>query len=90
MPKPRALPNDSPLRKLRLKLDLTTTAVAAACEIDQSTYFNIERGAGTSRDTAERIAKYFDEEHNAFITELHILYPERYPNFLEERKRAKA
>lgn len=86
----RALNFVSPLEKLRRRLRLSTTAVGAACGIDQSTYFRIEKGAGASREMAERIAQYFDDKHGAFLTELHILYPERYPNFLEERKRAKA
>lgn len=49
--------------------------VAIATETDPGYLSKIERGIHTpSKETAERLAAHFPEE----LTELHIIYPERY------------
>lgn len=70
----RRVPN-TPLKTLRVKKGLTTTAVAAKVGIDQGTYWRIENGAGTTPETAEKIARYFAADG---LTEIHVLYPERF------------
>jgi hypothetical protein len=49
--------------------------VAAALSMDQGHYTKIENGASTSAATAAKIAAYFAPA----ISELHVLYPERFP-----------
>lgn len=65
---------DTPLRKLRIRKGLTQREVAQAVGLDQGHYCRIERGEQVSPDSAAAIAGYFGKA----ITELHILYPERY------------
>lgn len=66
----------TPLRKLREQRGLTTTKVARDLEIDQGHYSRVERDGKCSREVAEKIVAYFGRE---WITELHVLYPDRYP-----------
>lgn len=65
----------TPLRSLREARGLTATQVASAVGMVQSSYTRIENGLGASPDSAAKLAEFFGRE---FITELHILYPERY------------
>ena len=65
----------SPLRKLREKRGLTTIKVARDIEIDQGHLSRIERDGKCSREVAEKIVAYFGRN---LISELHVLYPERY------------
>lgn len=69
-----ALPT-TPLRKLREDRGLTTTLVARKIDIDQGHYSRIERDGKCSREVAQKIVEFFGQE---WITELHVLYPERY------------
>ena len=62
------------LKEARTKRGLTQSAVAERIGIDQGQYARIEAGAGTSPETAAKIAAMFSPE----ITELHLLYPERF------------
>lgn len=87
MVQPDVKENATPLRKLRKLRGLSTTVVAAAVELDQSTYSRIEASGATSRETAAKIADYFGRE---WITELHILFPDRYPDFMEQGSFSKA
>lgn len=77
----------TPLRKLRKARGFSTTEVAKAVGLDQSTYSRIETSGATSREKAEAIADWFGRE---WITELHILYPDRFPDFMEQGGLAKA
>jgi transcriptional regulator with XRE-family HTH domain len=77
----------TPLRILREKRGLTTTQVADAVGVNQGHYSRIENGQGGSPEMAARIAEYFGRE---FITELHILYPERYASEPPKKARAAA
>lgn len=74
---------DTPLKSLRSQRGLTTVAVANAVGIDQGTYWRIENGAGTTPDTAAKIVRFFGDHS---LTELHILYPERYTAPAKRRK----
>jgi transcriptional regulator with XRE-family HTH domain len=65
----------TPLRKLREERGLTTIKVARELSIDQGHYSRIERDGKCSKEVAEKIVDFFGRE---WITELHVLYPERY------------
>lgn len=54
---------------------MTAAGVAAALSMDQGHYTKIENGASTSAATAAKIAAYFAPA----ITEIHVLYPDRFP-----------
>lgn len=63
------------LRKVRLRRRVSLSRVAREANVDPGNLSRIERGlANASREVAERLAKYYGGE----ITELQILYPERY------------
>ncbi len=65
----------TPLRLAREKRERTIQEVATAISLDAGNLSRIERGKQVaSREVAERLAKYFDHE----VTEIQILYPERY------------
>jgi transcriptional regulator with XRE-family HTH domain len=74
--------NMTPLRKLRKQRGLSTTEVGAAIGVDQSTYSRIETTGKTTPERAAMIVAYFGGP--GFITELHVLYPERFPDFMEQ------
>lgn len=66
---------NSPLKRSRLKRELTLQQVANEVGIDTGNLSRIERGLQTpSKELTEKLAKYFDGE----ITELQIIYPERF------------
>lgn len=65
----------TPLRKMRLEKGLTITEVAFATQLDVGNLSRIERGVQvTSLETAEKLSKFFKGK----ITEMQILYPQRY------------
>lgn len=65
----------TPLRKMRVEKGLTISDVAVATQLDVGNLSRIERGIQvTSLETAERLARYFGQQ----ITEMQILYPQRY------------
>lgn len=66
--------NDTPLRKARKAKKLTLLQVASAIGIDNGSLSRIEKGNGCSPATAAKLAAYFE----GALTELEILYPERY------------
>jgi transcriptional regulator with XRE-family HTH domain len=67
----------SPLRKLRKSHGLTLSHVAIGVQVDPATLSRIERCEQVpSVELAERLALFFEGE----ISELHILYPSRYPS----------
>lgn len=74
------------LRKVRLRRRASLNKVAREANVDPGNLSRIERGlANASREVAERLAKYYGDE----ITELQILYPERYvENAADGRLRA--
>lgn len=70
---------ETPLKKTRELLRLKQYAVAEACGISQPVYSRIEAGvAAASPENAAAIARYF----GGAVNEMHILYPERFPDFL--------
>lgn len=65
----------TPLRKLRKSQEKTLSEVATAIHLDVGNLSRIERGLQVaSLDVAERLAVFFKGE----ISELEILYPQRY------------
>lgn len=68
-------PTDTPLRRIRLARQKSLEEVAAAIGVHNSTLSRIERGGETSAKTAADLVAYFGEG----ITEMEILYPERFP-----------
>jgi len=65
----------TPLRLARERHGLTIVQVSASAGIDPGNLSRIERGVQVpSLELAERLAKQFEGE----LTELQILYPERY------------
>ena len=65
----------SPLRQLRLARGLSAETVAQAIGCNGSTVLRMELRQVQSPSLAEKVVEYFGRE---FITELHVLYPERY------------
>ena len=75
--KPKDIPQgkDSLLLQARKRRRLTQEEVAAGCGLTQSYYGKLElRQASPSPETAAKIATFFGHE----ITEMQLLYPERY------------
>lgn len=65
------------LRKLRKSHGMTLSHVAIGVQVDPATLSRIERCEQVpSIELAERLARFFQGE----ISELHILYPSRYPS----------
>lgn len=65
----------TPLRKMRVEKGLTISEVAIATGLDVGNLSRIERGIQvTSLKTAEKLSKFFKGK----ITEMQILYPQRY------------
>ena len=65
----------TPLRLAREQREMTIVQVSTATGIDPGNLSRIERGCQTpSKEVAEKLAKFFDNE----VTEIQILYPERY------------
>jgi transcriptional regulator with XRE-family HTH domain len=71
----------TPLRKLRTRLGLSQIDVAEAVGITQSSYCKIERGDRARPEAAEKIVAYFGPP----LTEEMVLYPDRFPRFLEPK-----
>jgi len=66
---------ETPLKRIRIKRELSIYEVADGVKCSASTVSRVERGdQGVSPDMAARISKFFGEG----ITEQEILYPERY------------
>jgi transcriptional regulator with XRE-family HTH domain len=65
----------TPLRRIRLERHLSLEAVADGIGMNNGTISRIERGdTKASPETAEKLVKFFGEG----ISELEILYPERF------------
>jgi transcriptional regulator with XRE-family HTH domain len=65
----------TPLRRARIARQLTLDAVADGIGINNGTLSKLERNLiKTTPETAEKIVRFF----GAGITELEILYPERF------------
>jgi transcriptional regulator with XRE-family HTH domain len=65
----------SPLKQARLRRNATLTEVSLAVGTDNGNLSRIENGLQKARPKlAEKLARYFGHE----ITEIQILYPERY------------
>jgi transcriptional regulator with XRE-family HTH domain len=71
---PDSVDRVSPLRQARLSRGLTLAEVAEGAKLDSGHLSRIERGESTTADVAERLAKFFGHS----VTEMQILYPERY------------
>ena len=69
----------TPLRKLREARGVSQSEVAAACGIDQPTYSKIENKDSqyVSKKDIQALCRYF----GSAITELHIMFPDRYPDY---------
>lgn len=66
----------SPLKQTRIKRNGTLAEVSEAVGTNPGNLSRIENGKQkASPNLAEKLAKYFGHE----ITEIQILYPERYP-----------
>ena len=65
---------ETPLKRARIRRNLTQLAVADATGIRQGYFSRLENGEAPSPETAAKLAAYFGGE----LTELEILYPERY------------
>lgn len=66
---------NTPLRKMRVERGMTLAELSVATKIDVGNLSRIERGKQlTSIETAEKISRFF----NAEISEMQILYPQRY------------
>ena len=71
----------TPLRKMRVEKGLTISEVAHATELDVGNLSRIERGIQvTSLETAEKLSRFFKGK----ITEMQILYPQRYMSSAEK------
>lgn len=70
----------TPLRKLREKRGYSLRYVAAACSINVGNYSRLERGLkNCSPEVAARLVSFFSQDvKRKPITELEILFPERY------------
>lgn len=65
----------TPLRKMRVERKLTISEVAIATQLDVGNLSRIERGIQVpSLETAEKLSRFFKGK----ITEMQILYPQRY------------
>lgn len=65
----------TPLRKVRLEQKLTISEVASAINFDAGNLSRLERGIqAASLEIAEKLANFYRGK----ITELEILYPQRY------------
>ncbi|MEQ5208683.1 helix-turn-helix transcriptional regulator [Proteus sp. fly-1067] len=65
----------TPLRKVRVELNLTISEVANAINCDVGNLSRLERGIqAASLELAEKLTAFYRGE----ITELEILYPHRY------------
>ena len=71
----------TPLRVVREKRGLTMQQVAESVAINPSNLSRIERGEQTpSKGVAERLSAFFGHE----VSEIQIIYPERYTAFPDE------
>lgn len=68
-------PMETPLRRLRKARNLTADQVGAAVGCNGSQIIRAELGVAASVKLAAKLADYYGRE---FISELHILYPQRY------------
>lgn len=69
----------TPLYKIRKKRGVSLGKLANATGLDKGNLSKLERGeVGTSPESAAKIASFFGRD---WITELHILYPERYQDY---------
>lgn len=67
-----------PLRTLRKAQGYTLSQVATAVDIDPANLSRIERGQQiASLEVAERLVEFYSGR----ISEMQILYPQRYPDF---------
>lgn len=66
----------TPLRQLRERRELKQGDLARALGISQSAYSRIERFGQTTKETAAAIIAYLGRDCG--ITELEVLYPERF------------
>lgn len=71
----------SPLKQARMKRGMTLQQVAAAVGVDSGNLSRIERGQQVpNKELAEKLANFF----NGDITEIQIIYPERFINGSEK------
>jgi transcriptional regulator with XRE-family HTH domain len=64
----------SPLRKIRRELGLSLKEVSSSVGTTHSHLSRIERGGTTTRNLASKLSNFFDQN----ISEMEILYPERF------------
>ncbi len=76
---------DSPLKALRKQRGLTLKEVAEAIGTDTGNLSRIESGDQKSPQLAEKLVKFYGE---GAITEIQILYPERFVIAEESAKAA--
>lgn len=77
----------TPIRKARIKAGWTIQQVASSAGIDCGNLSRIERGMSVSPRMAESLVDIY---HPFGLTEMHILYPERYESWKPKTATAKA
>lgn len=73
--------HETPLRRVRRRLGRKLSDVAKAIDFDAGSLSRVERGLQTAMpDVAEKLARYYGGE----ISEMEILYPERYVRVVQK------
>jgi len=76
-------PLSTPLSRLRDAVGVTTTEVSKVIGLNTGNISRLENGHNRpSPETAEKLVRYFQ----GALTELHLIYPERYPNWIPNPK----
>ena len=69
---------ETPLSKLRRSVGVTLTEVSAAIDLNTGNISRLENGLNrASPETAAKLVAYF----KGAINELHLIYPERFPDW---------
>lgn len=76
----------TPLEKARRARGLSQTELARRAGVDQARISRAEAGGTLSRKEAEALARFFGWPFH----EMHVLYPERYPDITYDFNVAKA
>lgn len=86
-------PKQAPLRRIIASHGLTEGKVADEIGIDRGHFNRLCKGASAGRKVAERIVEYFDNlaggKGKGGITEMELIYPERYMADPEKKKEEK-
>lgn len=76
-------PTSTPLSRIRNAVGVTTTEISKVIGLNTGNISRLENGHNRpSPETAEKLVAYF----NGALTELHLIYPERFPDWLPTEK----